>query len=183
MIILISGPERSFKDGLGAIIASDTSNFEYPINRGFGNCHLYKTPYPWTCMPTYKLLKLMNDYVEHGGKNSLFYISEADRFLPARGYKNQKQTDSLTGSWQGERRQTVLIANYHPGDPEEPITGVDLILRAAASIKIKIEQRWRPGTSVRYLLRNVMYNLPEVEKQLINPEKYFGLWDSEEQII
>jgi len=182
MIIGISGPERSFKDGLGSIIATEP-DFSYPIKQGYGNMHLFKTQYPWNYMPTAQLLAYMARYIQEGRKNSLFYISEADRFLNPRFYKDTRQIAALTGIWQGEKMENVFIYNFHPGDPLEPLLGVDLLLRSSTSIKIKILGFYRSIWSLHFELRNVMLLLPSEERFISGLDKYLEYWDHKEPIV
>ena len=182
MIIGISGPERSFKDGLGSIIATEPE-FDYPIYQGFGNMHLFKTPYPWTYLPTSQLLVLLGNHIRQGKKNTLFYISEADRFLSPRRYNDDKQITSLTGIWQGEKMENVLIYNFHPGDPDEPLHGVDLLLRSSTSIKIRIIRFYKEFWTLHFELKNIMLGLEPVECMLNELHKYTSYWNHKEPIV
>lgn len=181
MIISISGPERSGKDLLGCKFATE-AHFKYPIKQGFGNMHLYHTSYPWHYMPTADLLDFMIKFVRSKGMNTLFYISEADKFLGPRGFKNEKQTEAVNGLSQGEKRENVFMYNFHPGDLLEPVHGVDLQLRSVTGIKIVMKHLLRPQFAVHYILRNVMLGLEPYE-QIDDCHEYLDAYDHKEHIV
>lgn len=178
MIISINGPERSGKDLFGVAMLCEP-DFGFDIIEGFGNMHV-ETPYPWHYMKTRDLLAFMTAYMRTEKMNRVFYISEADKFLGPRGYTKEDQTEAVNGLSQGQKRENCLVYNFHPGDPDEPVKGVDIQLRSVTGIKFTVLHFLPPGF-VHYEIKNVMLRLEPYEG-LADCRKFMDRYDHKEHI-
>lgn len=184
-IIGIKSWKRAGKDLLGAIIATEHTEL---VNKGFGNVHIYETPYPYEFMPTRKLLDRMFYAFNHGEENLLFYISEAQRFLNARTWDQLTKQDvyNLAGLDQMSKNDCTLIFNWFKGPEDNELLGTDKILRSGIDWMIDIVTR-RSDIENKDIIKFTVENIEEGEKPfkvtIREVSQYFKLFDTKEKVI
>lgn len=190
MIIGICGWTRSFKTGMGAVLATHPENFnelspiKYGIKQGFGNLNLYKTPYPWTYLETSQLIEKIKFANQNHIRNTLFFIDEADQVYNPRDYTLKQQTENLKGIGQHDKMGNVYIVTYQLGDPDDPLLGVDKILRSNMRVRMELELYDPFGDFAIYNLENRNYrNIPNIRGVVEGVSKYFGYWDHLQPVI
>lgn len=190
MIIGIGGWERCFKTGLGAVLATYPEEFNIPgyrkynIKQGFGNLHLFKTPYPWEYLETKDLVETIRRANENKVTDTLFFIDEADQVYNPRDFKSQEQTKNLKGIGQHAKLGNVYIYTYQLGQPDDMLLGVDKILRS--NTRLEFEMRYLNFTEeyVIYRLKNRMLpDAPESTGLITDISKYYDLWNYQEPVI
>lgn len=182
MIVGISGWQRTFKTGMGALLSAYPSEVvEYPILKGVGNLHV-NTPYNWEYLRSAELKKRITESVHRFERNMLYFVDEADRVFPPRTWKDPDQIMALTGIWQDEKMQNLFIYTFHKGRPDDTLLGVDKLLRASTMIEIEIIAIDKVAWTIAYEVRDWL-NGRSWQAVLSGIDKYFSLWNHEEPVI
>lgn len=190
MIIGFGGWERCLKTGFAAILASHPEEFNiegmqtYDIKNGYGNLHLFKTPYPWHYMRSFQLINFIRNIPQKHITDSLIFIDEADEVFNPRNYGSKDQTECLKHIGQHAKMGNIFLYTYQKGQPDDQLLGVDKILRSNTRIDFelrhynikedyaiyKIESRLTPETQI-------------IEGVLENVSQYFEYWNTKEPVI
>lgn len=184
-IIGIKSWKRAGKDLLGAYIAVNMTEL---IREGFGNVHIYQTPYPYSYLDTRSLLNRMFYSFNHGEENLLYYISEAQRFLNPRTWDKLNKTDvyNLAGVDQISKNDCTLIFNWFKGPDEDELLGTDKILRSGIDWMIDIKTR-RSDIENHNRIKFTVEHKEEGRKPFItslnNVSDYFNLFNTKEKVI
>lgn len=188
MIIAISGWERSYKTGLGALLATNPDEFntefhKYNITRGVGNLHLFKTAYPWMYLPSKELVDCIREANLNAVRDTLFFIDEADSVYNPRDYTAKEQTKNLKGIGQHAKMGNVYIYTFQRGKPEDSLLGVDKILRSNTRIDIEIDYFDIEQNYLIYTLKNYMYKCLPTQGVIPDLDKFFENWDTREPVV
>ena len=188
MIISISGWERQFKTGLAAVLAThpgelDTDFQKYDIKQGFGNLHLYKTGYPWHYCTSDELKAELRKMSAEGITNTLYFVDEADNVFPARDYGDQEQKAILKKMTQHGKLGNIIIYTFQQGDPEDPLLGVDKILRSLTRVFVVIDNFDPDRWYLTYTIRNYLRNTKPHKGIIRNLDKYLGYWNHLEPVV
>jgi len=190
MIIGIGGWERSLKTGLGAILATHPEEFNMPgmqtydIKQGFGNLHLFKTPYPWHYQESKELVVTIRETAEKHLKNTLFLIDEADDVYNPRNYDSKQQIRNLRGIGQHAKLGNVYIYTYQLGQPEDVLLGVDKILRSNTRIEFEMRYYDREKHYALYKLYNRLApDIPVQDGVIENVDQYYAYWNTNEPVV
>lgn len=186
MIVGISGRQRCFKTGLGAVIACFELG-KYEIVNGFGNLTLEKVPYSYSKLRSRELITRMFQAFNTGEEHLMFFVDEAHRILNPRMWKdwNKDDTFSLAGIFQDDKLSTVIIYTFHSGYEDEPLLGVDKMLRGATSVLINIESSERDvveSDAIIYYVKNRAIGA-EYRSVLDKVSTYFNLFKTREPVF
>lgn len=190
MIIGIGGWERCLKTGLGAILATEPEHFnmpglqEYHIKQGFGNLHLFKTPYPWNHLNSNDLKTFIRKMNTEHTTNTLIFIDEADQVFNPRFFKSQEQIETLQGIGQHAKLGNVIIYTYQLGQPDDTLLGVDKILRSNTRIEFEMRHYDRTNDYAIFKLANrLLPDIPVIESVIPNISRFFSYWDHLEAVV
>lgn len=188
MIIGISGWERSYKTGLAALLATNPAEFNsesqaYNIKQGFGNLHLFKTPYPWTYLKSAELVNCIREANSNKVRDTLFFIDEADSVYNPRDYTSKEQTRNLKHLGQHAKMGNIYIYTFQRGRPDDVLLGVDKILRSNTRIDIEIDDFNRNEKYLIYTLKNYMYDAEPIQGAIGNLDKHFVNWDTLQPVV
>lgn len=187
MIIGISGWQRSFKTGLGAILATYELD-KYEIKQGYGNLTLTKLPYPYMKLTSRELITRLFQAFNKGEKHLMFFIDEAHRILNPRAWKDwdKEDTFSLAGIYQDDKLFTVIIYTFHRGYEDEPLLGVDKMVRGSTGVSIEIDTHERDilqNDCIVYTIKNRAEGLPSFQGCVEKVSQYFDLFLTREPVV
>ncbi len=188
MIIGISGWQRSFKTGLGSVIAKYELD-EYKVVQGYGNLTLLSMPYPYQKLTSRELMTQLFRTFDHGEEHRLFFIDEAHRILNPRLWKDwtKQDTMSLAGIYQDDKLDNIIIYTYHPGKPGDELLGVDKMLRAATFLEIEIlsdQKLIKNNNAIIYrVIKYFMHDKLVIDKVLENVSQHFNLFLTKEPVV
>ncbi len=190
MIVGIGGWERCGKTMLAAILASNPSELnitgfqEYRIERGYGNLHLYGTPYPWIYLSSAGLVSTIRETNDKNITNALFLIDEADSVYNPRDYTSKEQTRNLKGIGQHAKMGNVFIYTYQLGQPDDVLLGVDKILRSNTRIEFEMRHYNKANDFVVFNLKNrLVPDSPVIPGVIRDVSRFFILWDHKEPVV
>lgn len=190
MITGIGGWERCGKTLLAAILATETKQLNFPnmqqynIEQGFGNLHLFKTPYPWTYLDNVHLKMKIREIHEKQIRNVLILIDEVEDVFNNRDYNNPEQKRTLKGLGQHAKMGRHIIYTYQMGQPEDALLGPDKILRS--NTRLEFEMRYydiKEHFAMYHLKNRLGYNIPESDGVIKNVTKYFDYYDTNECVV
>lgn len=188
MIAKVSGWERSYKTGLAAYLAThpeelNTSYEVYNIKQGFGNLHLFKTPYPWHYRTSAGLIKELERMPRDRVTDTLYLIDEVDDVFPARDYNVAEQKQVIRKLSQHGKLGNIILHTYQEGDPDDPLLGPDRILRSLTRVRITIDYFSRENWYLIYRLKDLRRKSPERKLIMKNLDRYLDYWDTTEPVI
>lgn len=151
MIIDIKSWTRAGKTLFGIYtakyITQDRTNIldleRYHINQGYGNLTIHGLPYPYQRLDSRSLALLLFKNLDKGRENVLYFIDEAHRIFNPRLWKywTGKQTYEMSGIYQDEKLDNIIILTTHAGSEKDELLGVDKIIRSNIGMLLEITSR------------------------------------------
>ncbi len=187
----LTGGQRSGKNTLGMDFAINPKAYEdefVNIEEGFGNFHTHYMPYPWTYLKSRLLMDRLFIALNTGERNKLFYIDEAHKILNPRLWDKwtKEDTQNLAGIFMDGKNGIVVIISYVAGYEDEPLLGVDKMIRGAFGLKIDITSNYKTiekRDKIVYDYHHRAAGKESVEKRLRKASKLFKYFDTLEPVI
>lgn len=189
MICAAGGWPRCYKTGLAAWLCChpeffNTEKQQYHIKAGYGNTHVFKTPYPWNYLTKAQLKLKIREIHQKQIEDVLIFTDEVEDMFPNRDYNNPEQKKTLEGIGQHDKCGRIWIYTYQMGRPDDGLLGPDKILRANTQIEFEMRYFNASVPYADYILRSfITPDFEPVEGRLGPDDIDYSLWNTKEKVV